>query len=148
MTNTDLTPFLDARQNQLQIEMATADAIDTKALGVLAGDIAMLIFIAQSGLSLHAWWVIGLVVAFGASLVATVYAIWPRKYAGASTNMFDHPEYLTWSTSRLVKQLISDTEVAILQNQAINEQRWRLCAAAIIVSLVASVVFFAMLYFK
>ena len=54
MANRDLVPFLDARQNQLQIEVATADAIDAKALAVLASDFAVLLFIAQPGVEVYA----------------------------------------------------------------------------------------------
>jgi hypothetical protein len=62
MPSQDLTPFLDARQNQLQLVMAAADAIDTKALGVLASDFAVLLFIAQSTtLPLHSWQILSIV---------------------------------------------------------------------------------------
>ena len=148
MFNRDLTPFLDARQNQLQLEVSAGDSIDTKALGVLAADLALLIFVAQSGLSLHSAQVIALLIAFIISLVITIIAIWPRTYAGASTNMFDHPEYLTWRNSRLVKQLISDTEIAIIKNKSINHLRWIFCATSIIITLAGSIVLFIMLYFR
>lgn len=41
----DQTPLLDAMQNQLQIEFATSETIDTKALSAVAGNLAILILI-------------------------------------------------------------------------------------------------------
>ena len=145
----DLTPFLDARQNQLQLEMAAGDGIDTKALGVLASDFAILLFVVQSSdINLHSVVTIVVVLLLTAALSLTTIAIWPRKYAGASTNMFDHPEYLLMQSTQLVKQLISDTEIAILTNKRVNRQRWLLCSCALILTLVASATLFLMLYFK
>lgn len=145
----NLTPFLDARQNQLQLEMATGDTIDTKALGVLASDFAVLLFIAQSSiLDLHSATIIIIVILLASALAFTCVAIWPRKYAGASTNMFDHPEYLELTDSQLVKQLISDTEIAILTNRMINKKRWRVCLSALMLTLTASAILFFVLYLK
>lgn len=149
MPTRDLTPFLDARQNQLQLEMAAGDAIDTKALGVLASDFAALLFMVQSSsVELHSWLSLSIIVVFTAALGFTCMAVWPQKYAGASTNMFEHPEYLNFTTSRLVKQLIADTELAILKNNAINKYRWKLCSLSLILTLIASIALFFMLYFK
>jgi hypothetical protein len=149
MPSRDLTPFLDARQNQLQLEVSAGDAIDTKALGILATDFAILLFIAQSSsINMHARLIVDVLVLSIISLVLTCIAIVPRKYAGASTNMFDHPEYLTFRTGRLVKQLISDTEIAILTNNKINKQRWTVCSIALVLTLVGSGILFCVLYFN
>lgn len=149
MPSRDLTPFLDARQNQLQLEMSAGDAIDTKALGVLASDFAVLLFVAQSNtIDLHSFKIGSPVILLAIALVLTCIAIWPRRYAGASTNTFEHPEYLQFSTTRLVKQPIGDTEVAIVKNKKINKQRWLFCSSALILTLLASVVLFFVLYFK
>jgi len=148
MSSRDHTSFLDARQNQLQLELAAGDGIDAKALGLLASNLAVLIFIGQSTLSLHSWQVIGLVVTFFVSLSFAVLAIWPRHYPGASVSLYDHPEYLQLTTVRLVNQLIADTEVAILQIKQINKVRWYLCATSLIIMVGASLPLFGLLYFK
>jgi hypothetical protein len=61
----DITPFLDARQNQLCLEVNGGDAIDAKSLGLLASNIAIHIFTAQSSFWASVWVVtlIGLLVA-------------------------------------------------------------------------------------
>ena len=98
MPERDLTPFLDARQNQLQLEMSAADSIDTKALAVLASDFAVLLFVAQTtSINLHSMQIVMVVLLLIVSLVVSCMAIWPRTYAGASTSIFKHPEYLTYS---------------------------------------------------
>ena len=149
MSQQDLTPFLDARQNQLQLEMAAADAIDTKALGVLASDFAMLLFIAQSAMTdVRAAFTLLITLALVISLLLSCAAIWPRDYAGTSTNALEHPEYLKFGSAKLVRQLIADSEIAILQNQSINKHRWKQCSQSLILTLLASAMLFAMIYFK
>ncbi|HEX4662159.1 MAG TPA: hypothetical protein VH144_00930 [Candidatus Saccharimonadales bacterium] len=148
MPTTDQTPFLDARQNQLGLEVAAGDAIDAKALALLASDLAVLIFIAQSSLNPRTWQVIGLIIAFLISLTLTVVTIWPRAYAGASVSMYDHPEYLQYTTPRLTKQLIADTEAAIVKNKDINAFRWRLCGGSLVITSVASLFLGILLYFR
>jgi len=149
MANQDLTPFLDARQNHHQLLMAAADGIDTKALGVLASDFAVLLFMVQSsGINLHSFWMVAILLLLAAALVLSSIVIWPRTYAGASTNAYDHPEYLSFTTERLVKQLIADTEAAIVQNASINRWRWRVCGAALVITIMASLLLFIVLYFS
>ena len=122
--NSDLTPFLDARQNQLQLEVATGEGVDTKGLGVLAANLALAVFIGQAtNLNYYDWKTVGLVSTLGVSFILIVIAIWPRKYAGASVSLYDHPEYADFSSKKLVKQLIGDTEDAIFKNQKINKRR-------------------------
>lgn len=147
MATPDLAPFLDARQNQLSLEVSSGDAIDAKALGLLASNIAILIFVAQSALNTH---VLSLLVValFLASSVFNIMAIWPRKYSGASVSIFDHPEYLTLSTNALLKQLIADTEAAIGHNKGLNRLRLQCCAIALIITVFASLLLLILLYLK
>lgn len=149
MPGQDLTPFLEARQNQHQLLLAAADTIDSKGLGVLASDFAVLLFIAQTTvIDLHTFWLVTILLLLLIALILSCIVIWPRRYAGASTNAHDHPEYLTFTTERLVKQLIADTEAAIKKNTRINRWRWYICAMALVTTVLASLVLFIVLYFK
>jgi hypothetical protein len=145
MANADLTPFLDTRQNQLSLEVSAGDAIDAKALGLLAANIAILIFVAQSALNTHIWSLL-IVVLFLLSSVFNIVAIWPRKYSGASVSVFDHPEYLTMTSAELVKQLIADTEAAIGHNKGLNRLRMQCCAVSLLVTICASLLLLILLY--
>jgi hypothetical protein len=60
MSRADLSPLLDVRQNQLTVEISVGDSIDTKALGLLAGNIAILVYIGQAN-EPRTWWTIILV---------------------------------------------------------------------------------------
>jgi hypothetical protein len=146
MATIDRTPLLDALQNQLQIEFSTSDAIDTKALAIFAGNLTVLIFVGQSSLNLHAWYIIGLTLSLIVSLVLSVIAIWPRKYAGASVSISQHPIYLTYNSRKLVLKLISDTEQAINHNVQINQHRWIVCKWALGVAGAAAFLLFIVLY--
>ncbi len=137
MAAPDLSSFFDARQNQLNLVMSAGDSIDAKALAILASNIAVLIFIGQAGLHKSAW-VTMMVIMLVVSLVLTVIAIWPRRYAGASASMFEHPEYLQYGKTKLLKHLIADTEAAIRKNNAINRFRWIVCAVSLALSATAS----------
>ncbi len=147
MATPDLSSFLDTRQNQLGLEVGQGDAIDAKALGLLASNIAILIFAAQSSIA-TSHWTIAPAVLFLASSVCNVVAIWPRKYSGASVSAFDHPEYLALSTPELIKQLIADTELAIGHNKGLNQERLTYCALSLIVTIGASLLLLGLLYLK
>jgi hypothetical protein len=146
MPNPDLTPFLDARQTQLELVMAAGDAIESKALAVLASNIAILIFIGQSDFLKTTWPFIALILAFVTALVLTVIAIWPREYAGASVSMHQHPEYLNYTSDHLVRQLIADTEAAISRNKLVNKSRWIVCVLSLVITGVASLALGGLLY--
>jgi len=144
-----MTPLLDARQNQLQLESAAGDAVDAKALGSLASNLAILIFIAQSSLDRRSWQVVVVIVAYVVALLLSLVAIWPRKYSGASVSVYDHPEYLTYTHAQLVRQLIADTEAAIANNEAINKHRWQLWARpSLVIMGLASIALLILLYLK
>lgn len=148
MPTHDLTPFLDVRQTQLGLEFSESDAIDAKALALLASNLAILIFIVQSPLDVKAWSMLAIIVALAVAAVLTVITIWPRTYAGASVSMHDHPEYLRYDKDRLIEQLIADTELAITTNMAINRFRRWICAVSLAVTSVTSLFLFILLYFK
>src|SRR6185437_1681144 len=100
MSEPDLTPFLDTRQNQMGLEVGGGDAIDAKALGLLASNVAILIFAAQSALHTSVG-TVTLMILFLVSSAFDALAVWPREYSGASVSALDHPEYLTYDTRTL-----------------------------------------------
>lgn len=144
MKQANLTPFLDARQNQLCLEVSGGDAIDAKSLGLLGSNIAILIFTAQSSLHASAW-VVVLMVLLVASSLLDVIALWPRKYSGASVSAFDHPDYLSYDDDTLIRQLIADTEEAITKNNHLNAHRLKYVGASLSATLVASVILLILL---
>lgn len=130
----DLQPLLDVQQNDLGMIVDGSDAIDSKALGMLAYNGAALIFVAQSDLG--AWWrVVPLFAVFLASMVCNIIAIWPRDYVGACVSLDEHPEYLSKDKDELVAQLLSDTQAAIRTDLQANHVKWRLLAVSILLSL-------------
>jgi uncharacterized membrane protein len=139
MKKVDLTPFLNTRQNQLCLEVGGGDAIDAKSLGLLASNIAILIFTVQSSFHASAWITILIVLLAVSSLLDTI-ALWPRKYSGASVSAFDHPEYLAYDEETLVSQLIADTEEAITKNSRLNKQRLKYVTGSLIATVLASVI--------
>jgi hypothetical protein len=144
MSTTDLTAFLDARQNQLALEVGGGDAIDAKALGLLGSNIAILIFTAQSSLH-NSVWLISLIVLLLTSSFFDVLTTWPREYSGASVSALDHPEYLTYDTQALVSQLIADTEAAIAKNKKLNKKRLSFIATSLTVTVLASLLLLILL---
>jgi hypothetical protein len=147
MARADLSSLLDVRQNQLSIEISAGDSIDVKALGLLAGNVAVLIFIGQAN-EPRTWLSTLLVVSFLVASALTIAVIWPRAYAGASASIYDHPEYVSLPKLKLIEQLLIDTEAAIKQNETINKERLLYCKWAFWVTIVASLLLCAVLYFK
>jgi hypothetical protein len=138
----DLQPLLDTKQNHLSLIFSDSSSIDAKALAVLAADIAILIFIAQSDLHLAPAGFILLLGPFILALLLNGAAIWPRKYIGASINLDKHPDYLSMEKDALLLQLLADTQLAIDKNSAINQTRWSFCAGSIVLSLIGLVLLF------
>lgn len=147
MSRADLSSLLDVRQNQLTVEISVGDSIDTKALGLLAGNIAILLYIGQAH-EPRTWWTMVLVVSFLLASVLTIVAIWPRTYAGTSVSIYDHPEYVSLPKLQLIEQLLADTEKAIKKNETVNKERLRYCKWAFWVSIAASLFLCAVLYLK
>lgn len=147
MSRADLSSLLEVRQNQLSIEVAAGDSIDVKALGLLAGNVAILVYIGQAN-EPRTWLSIMLVLSFLVASALTIAVIWPRTYAGASVSIYDHPEYVSLPKLQLIEQLLSDTEEAIRKNEAVNKERLRYCKWAFLVTIAASLFLCAVLYLK
>lgn len=114
---TDLEPLLTAQQLQLDLVMDESASIDNKALGLLAVAVAVLIFMAQADLAIERWW--HGVVIFGPYILALLcigFAIWPRRYQGASPDIDKYPENLKLSRNELLLQLLVNTS-AVQQTQ-------------------------------
>lgn len=144
--NRDLQPLLSTQQNQLTFVSEDGVSIDTKALAVLAANIALMLFAAQSSAVtksgiIAAWFNLTIII----SVLLDMLAIWPRKYAGASIDLDKHPEYLTLSDDDLVLQLLSDTKQAIATNRSLNKLRWRYCILSIIFTIIGTAILFAIL---
>lgn len=137
MSKANLVPFLEARQKQLCLEVNGGDAIDVKLLGLLASNIAILIFAAQASLTVSRWTTTLVALLLASSLLDFV-ALWPRKYSGTSVSALEHPEYLTYEEQQLASQLIADTEAAIKNNRRLNERRLRYVAGSLLATIVAS----------
>lgn len=141
-----MEPLLNTQQNQLMLTFDNSDGIDTKALAMLATNVALLIFLAQAALQPHGWAQVALVVVpYVLSLLLNIMAIWPRAYVGASINLDEHPEYLGYDQDTLVLQLISDTKDAIYVNSALNVRRWRYCVLSIVLTGLGTLALFAIL---
>jgi hypothetical protein len=142
----NLEPLLNTQQNQLMLTFDNSDSIDTKALAMLATNVALLIFLGQAALQPHSWVQITLVILpYILSLLLNIMAIWPRAYSGASIDLDEHPEYLGYDQDTLILQLISDTKDAIHVNSALNTQRWRYCVLSIVLTGLGTLALFAIL---
>jgi hypothetical protein len=144
--STDLKPLLDAQQQHLAIAMADSSGIDNKALGIAAANVAILIFIAQADLEfssqiMHAI----LLTPYILSLICNVLTILPRDYKGPGVDIDASPEYLSMNVSKLVRQLLSNTQSAIAINNKLNNLRWRYCAASLAFSAIGTIVLFVTL---
>lgn len=136
----DRQPLLNAHQNQLTASLDYGSSIDAKALGLLATTVAVLIFIGQARLNMEWWHMAALFAPYILSLTFNMLATYPRRYASASVDTNQHPEYLAMDNETLVLQLIADTELAITTNSKLNEQRWRQCAWAFLAALAGTLV--------
>ena len=138
----DLQPLLDTQQTKLDIIMNVGASIDAKALGLFAAIITVLIFIAQTNLTLM--WVVWalLLVPLFVALGFTVLALYPRQYVGTSAGLDKHPEFYAMPKEVLILQLLADTQYAIEQNGAYNKRRWKYCAAAFLASTFGVLVLF------
>jgi hypothetical protein len=128
----DLQPLLDTQQNQLSLVFAAGDDIDNKALAILATNVALVLFAAQTTFS--TWQIFIILGFYAASLAYNLVAIWPRKYVGASIDLDQHPEYLGYDQDSLVLQLIADTKDAITVNSTLNTKRWHFCAWSLVLT--------------
>lgn len=136
--NNDLQPLLDVQQNQLGIQFATSDSLDTKNLGILALNVAVLLFAAPTIRDHHTVFIVLFSLIYFVSTVLNVVAIWPRYYEGTSVAVKDYPQYLKLSTRKLQLQLLADTQYASQRNARLNSIKSRLCTISIILSAVGA----------
>jgi hypothetical protein len=137
--NHDHQPILDTQLSQLEITFQEGSAIDAKALAILAINVAMLIFMAQSRLYFIEWWQnAALYAPFFISLSLNTIAIWPRAYFGPGLTPEQLPRHLSLSTPELNLQLISSTTHAIETNTALNNKRWQACLRSIVFTAIGS----------
>lgn len=141
----DLQPLLDTQQNQLGFVSSDGASIDSRALAILATNVALLIFIEQSVHTSNPVALAGLLLPFLVSLAFNVFAVWPRHYAGASINLHAHPEYLTMASDDLMLQLLADTADAIKTNSELNKRRWRYCLVSLACTAIGTAIL--LLYF-
>jgi hypothetical protein len=140
-----LRSLLDLQQNQLDLVFSDGDSIDTKALAILAINVALLLFIAQSSLHFHSWWQYGLLLApYLLSLGLDGFAIWPTHYRG-NVPLNEHPEYLSMESETLLLQLLADTQLAVEINAAFNRRRWQYCLGSLLLTAFGLVALFAIL---
>jgi hypothetical protein len=144
--DTDLEPLLHVELEHLGLIMDEAASTDNKALGLLAAIVATLIYIAQANFHITEWWHTFIVLSpFCLALICTGFAIWPRKYLGASPDIDARPQNLNLSRDALILQLLANTNLAAKRNNKINQQRWLFCVGAIVFLLMGAIVLFAIL---
>ncbi len=131
----NLQPVLSAAQKQLGLTFSASDSLDTKALGVLGFNLAVLIFSLQSETHNQWWLLVPLFLFFGLSLLCAIMVFWPSDYLGAVVNIKEHEEYLSMPNDKLLLQLLADTQEAIDLNNAQNGAKSTLCTTAIVLSL-------------
>jgi hypothetical protein len=136
--NQDLQPALDAAQNQLGLTFSASDSLDTKALAILAYDVAIGIFVLQSELTKTLWLLVPLLTLLGMSLLVSLITVIPRYYVGAIVDLDEHQEYFELTAKELVIQLLADTEEAIGRNEKLNTRKTRYCLTSILMSLAAT----------
>jgi hypothetical protein len=129
--NNDLQPLLDVQQNQLGFLLATSDTLDTKNLSLLALNVAVLIFAAQSLDGRHSLPIISFFMVYLISVGLNLVATWPKNYSGTAVDMSEHPDYLSMATPQLVLQLLADTQAAITHNSHMNNLKLRLCVVSL-----------------
>lgn len=142
----DLEPLLDAQQRHLALLMAESSSTDSKALGIGASNIAVLIFIAQADITFSSWPVhAALLIPYIASLLCNMLAIIPHNYIGAGADVEKSPEYLSMDRDSIVLQLLSNVQEAIKTNDRLNALRWRYCATSLVLSTIGSALLFVIL---
>ena len=122
MPEKDLQPLLDTQQNQLNVLLNDASSIDAKALGLLAADIAVLIFIGQAEFNLMWWFWALLLIPFGVSLIYAFLCLQPRSSRGGAVDLKTNPKYMDMPKEQLILQLIADTQYALEFNTKQNTE--------------------------
>lgn len=144
--DTDLEPLLNAQQNHLASLMSESSSTDAKALGIAAANVAILIFVAQAQVSFPSWlFQAALLAPYVLSLVFNVLTILPYSYLGAGVDLKSSPEYLIMDRQTLVKQLLTNTQVAIAHNNRLNRRRWQYCAISLMFTAIGTAFLFGIL---
>jgi hypothetical protein len=135
----DPQPLLDVQLSQLEITLQEGSAIDAKALGILATNVALLLFMAQGRLYFSEWWqTVFLYGPLFVSLIFNTVVIWPRLYAGPGLTPKQLPRYLQMSSRDRTLQLISTATYGIEANLALNHKRWQFCLLSITFTVIGS----------
>ncbi|HSE61198.1 MAG TPA: hypothetical protein VLA88_02800 [Candidatus Saccharimonadales bacterium] len=135
MPTHDPQSLLATQLSQLEITLQEATAIDAKTLAIVATDITLLIFMAQTQLHVGIWWLTFLMyLMFFVALVFAAIAVWPLnyKYVAPGINSQQLPSYLQMSEPARTIQLISTATYGTETNLALNAKRWRLCRLSIV----------------
>jgi hypothetical protein len=139
----NLQPLLDVMQNQHGLIVSASDSLDTKALGVLGLNAAIVIFTLQSEMHSSWWLLVPLFITLTCSTALTLFIIWPladhNKYAGAVVDLHTYPNYTELSEEKLILQLVADTQAANDINDTKNVRKLFLCCSSIILSLIGVV---------
>ena len=122
MADQDLEPLLNTQQNYLTMLYGRSDSIDNRALGLLASNLAILIFIGQATLQLVWWQWLILLSPFGLSLIFVLSCLRPTKYIGMA-DLRQKPSYMTLARATLLLQLLADTQYAISYNEKLIRLR-------------------------
>ena len=130
----DLEPLLTNQQNQLNLLFGQGDGIDSKALGILGANVAIIIFINQAAAGLSFWQYVMLYSPFVFSLALDVLSIWPRRYKAPGIDLDTQDHFLGMNRKTLILQLLSNTQTAIKHNAALNKKRLRYCLGSVLLT--------------
>lgn len=134
----NLERLLEISQNQLGLTFQASDSLDTKALGILAFDVAILIFTLQSEID-NPWWLLTpLFGLFTMSMLCAIKVFWPSDYQGPVVDIRERNEYLDMPNPSLLLQLLADTKEAIDSNNEQNTTKSISCITAIMLSLIGT----------
>ena len=133
--NRNLQPLLESARRYADAITGASDSLDSKALGVLGFNLALVIFALQSVRDNPAWLLIAMLLQFAVSSILTIVIIWPRNYAGPYVPLSTHPENLNLPEEQLLLQLIANTEQAAKINAKPTFFKRRCCIAALCFSL-------------
>lgn len=130
----ELKPLLEVRQNHLTFVLSYAESLDNKNLAILAANVAALLFALQTLPDTSAIVYFGMFGSYIVSTLINIVGVFPMNYIGSSVDIDKHPEYLSMAEDKLVLQLLSDTQVAVLQNRRLNARRFRLLTVATVLT--------------
>lgn len=133
-TNDPQTIFA-TQLSQLEITLQDAASIDAKSLAVVATDIALMIFMAEMPPAFSLWSYLPFALSF---ILATINVI-PLHYIGPGITPQQVLSYLQMDEQGRTIQFISNFTNAIKKNTSLNDRRWRVCLAAIVLEAVGLV---------